>query len=184
MAWLIICQVRGKETPPTSQEIIFEVTERTWADGVMRVLQHAISRLVHHHFDELLGTRYEHYGQIDHKGFPHQADTHTPFSRQLCHMEALLDHTQGQLGHVRMVTDKRGFELAVLHEDPQASIFSHHHLLVAKRKIVKRNKSLRQCVRDLEDQLDSLESHVSEIEDETAELHKENEAILSHDDDH
>jgi hypothetical protein len=39
-------------------------------------------------------------------------------------------------------------------------------------------------VRDLEDQLASLESHVSELEDETTELCKENEAVLGRDDDH
>jgi hypothetical protein len=83
-----------------------------------------------------------------------------------------------------MVTDERGLELAVLREDLQESIFSHHRLLAAKRRIVKRNKALRQCVRDLEDHLASLESHVSELEEETAELRKENEAVLGRDDDH
>jgi chromosome segregation ATPase len=83
-----------------------------------------------------------------------------------------------------MVTYERGLELAVLHEDLQKSILSHHHLLVAKRKIVKRNKALRQHVRDLEDHLASLESHVSKLEEETTELCKENEVVLGHDDDH
>jgi hypothetical protein len=45
-----------------------------------------------------------------------------------------------------MVADKRGLELAVLRKDLQASIFSRHRLLITKRKIVKRNKSLRQRV--------------------------------------
>jgi hypothetical protein len=38
LSWLVICQVHGKETPPTSAEFTFEVTERTWGEGVMRVL--------------------------------------------------------------------------------------------------------------------------------------------------
>jgi hypothetical protein len=67
--------------------------------------------------DELLGTRYEHYGRVDSDGFPHQAAAHTPFSRHLFHTEALLHHTQGQLDHVRMVTHERGFELVILCED-------------------------------------------------------------------
>jgi hypothetical protein len=150
----------------------------------MRVLRHAISRLVHLHYDELLGTRYEHYGRVDSDGFPHQAAAHTPFSRHLCYMEALLHHTQGQLDHIRMVADERGLELAVLREDLQESIFSRHRLLAAKRRIVKRNMALHQCVRDLEDHLASLESHVSELEEETAELRKENEEVLGCDDDH
>jgi hypothetical protein len=83
-----------------------------------------------------------------------------------------------------MVTDERGLELAVLREDLQKSIFSRHHLLAAKRRIVKRNRALRQHVCDLEDHLASLESHVSELEEETAELRKENEAVLGRDDDH
>jgi hypothetical protein len=140
----------------------------------MCVLRHAISRLFHLHYDELLGTRYEHYGRIDSDGLPYQAVVHTPFIRHLCHTEALLHHTQGQLDHARMASDERGLELTVLREDLQESIFSRHHLLAAKRRIVKRNRALRQRVRDLEDHLASLESHVSELEEETAKLRKEN----------
>jgi hypothetical protein len=81
-----------------------------------------------------------------------------------------------------MVADERGLELPVLREDLQESILSRHRLLAAKR-IMKRNRALRQHVRDLEDHLASLESHVSELEEETAELRKENEEVLGHDDD-
>jgi hypothetical protein len=142
LAYQVVCH-RGKEVPPTSPEFTFEVIERTWGNGLMRVLRHAISRLVHLHYDELLGTCYEHYGRVDSDGFPYQATAHTPFSRHLCHTEALLHHTQGQLDHVRMVSDERGLELAVLHEDLQESILSRHRLLAAKRRIAKRNKALR-----------------------------------------
>jgi hypothetical protein len=117
LAFQLVCQVRGKEVPPISQGFTFEVIERTWGDGLMRVLRHAISRLVHLHYDELLGTRYEHYGRVDSDGFPHQAAAHTPFSRHLCHTEALLHHTQEQIDHVRMVADERGLELAILRAD-------------------------------------------------------------------
>jgi hypothetical protein len=184
LAIRVVCQVRGKEVPPTSLEFTFEVIERNWGDGLMRVLRHAISRLVHLHYDELLGTRYEHYDRVNTDGLPYQAAAHTPFSRHFCHTEALLHHMQEHLDHVRMVADERGLELAVLREDLQESIFSCHHLLSAKRKIMKKNKALRRRVRELEDHLASLESHVSELEEETAELHKENEAVLSRDDDH
>jgi hypothetical protein len=60
LAYQVVCQVHGKEVPPSSQGFTFEVIEHTWGDGLMRVLQHAISHLVHLHYDELLGTRYEH----------------------------------------------------------------------------------------------------------------------------
>jgi hypothetical protein len=150
----------------------------------MRVLRHAISRLIHLHYDELLGTRYEHYGRVDSDGLPNQAAAQTPFSQHFCHTEALLHHTQEHLDHIQMVADERGLELAVLREDLQESIFSRHRLLAAKRKIVKKNRALRWCVRELEDHLASLESHVSELEEETAKLRKENEAVLGCDDDH
>jgi hypothetical protein len=42
-----------------------------------------------------------------------------------------------------MVADERGLELVVLREDLQEAIFSRHHLIIAKKKIAKRNKSLR-----------------------------------------
>jgi hypothetical protein len=73
LEYQVICQVREKEVPPASLEFTFEVIECTWGDGLMRVLRHAISRLVHLHYDELLGTRYEHYGRVDSDGLPYQA---------------------------------------------------------------------------------------------------------------
>jgi hypothetical protein len=160
------------------------VIENNWGDGLMRVVRHAILRLIHLHYDELLGTHYEHYGRVDADGLPYQDAAYTPFGRHFCHTEALLHHTQEHLDHVRMVTDERGLELAILREDLQESIFSHHRLLSAKRKIMKKNKALRRRVQELEDPLASLESHLSELEEETAELCKENEAVLGRDDDH
>jgi hypothetical protein len=50
-----------------------------------------------------------------------------------------------------MLADERGLELAVLREDMQEAIFSRHHLIVMKKKIAKRNMSLRRRIRDLED---------------------------------
>jgi hypothetical protein len=38
LAYQVFCQVWGKEVPLTSQEFTFEVIERTWGDGLMRVL--------------------------------------------------------------------------------------------------------------------------------------------------
>jgi hypothetical protein len=100
------------------------VIECTWGNGLTRVLRHAILCLILLHYDELLGTRYEHYGWVDSDGLPYQAAAHTLFSRHLCHTKALLHQTQGQLDHVRMVADERGLELAVLHEDLQETILS------------------------------------------------------------
>jgi phage shock protein A len=83
-----------------------------------------------------------------------------------------------------MVTDERGLELAILREDLQESISSRHHLLAAKRKIMKKNKALRRRVCELEDHLASLESHVSKLQEEIAELRKEKEVVLGRDNDH
>jgi hypothetical protein len=71
LAIRVVCQVHGKEVPPTSSEFTFEVIERNWGDGLMHVLRHAISHLVHLHYDELLGTRYEHYKRVDSDGLPY-----------------------------------------------------------------------------------------------------------------
>jgi hypothetical protein len=38
LAYQVVCQVRGKEVPPTSPEFTFEVIERNWGDSLMRVL--------------------------------------------------------------------------------------------------------------------------------------------------
>jgi hypothetical protein len=117
LAYRVVCQVCGREVPATSEEFTFEVIERTWGEGVMRVLQHAISRLVHLHAAKLARTRYKHYGRCDDEGFPVEPPLPTPFSRHLTHTEVLLHHSQEQLDHVRMVADERGLELAVLRED-------------------------------------------------------------------
>jgi hypothetical protein len=179
LAYRVVCQVCGEEVPPTSEEFTFEVTEHTWGEGVMCVLQHAISRLVHLHASKLVGTLFEHYERCDHEGLPVETPLPTTFSRHLTHMEVLLHNTQGQMDRVRTIADKRGLELAILQEDLHEAIFSRHLLIIAKR-----NKSLRRHICDLQDQLASLESHVSELEDEATELRKENDAILSRDDDH
>jgi hypothetical protein len=93
LAIRVVCQVCGKEVPPTSPEFTFEVIERNWGDGLMHVLCHTISRLIHLHYNELLGTRYEHYGRVDADGLPYQAAANTPFGHHFCHTEALLHHT-------------------------------------------------------------------------------------------
>jgi hypothetical protein len=38
LAFQLVCQVHGKEVTPISQGFTFEVIERTWGDGLMRVL--------------------------------------------------------------------------------------------------------------------------------------------------
>jgi hypothetical protein len=93
LAYHVVCQVCGREVPPTSEEFTFEVIECTWGEGVMRVLQHAISRLVHLHAAELAGTHYEHYGRCDDEGFPVEPPLPTPFSCHLTHTKVLLHHS-------------------------------------------------------------------------------------------
>jgi hypothetical protein len=117
LAWQVVCQVRGKVTLHTSEEFTFEVVERTWGKGVMRVLGHAISRLVHLHASELASTRFEHYERCDHEGLPIEPPLPTTFSHHLTHTEVLLHHTQGQMDRVHMVAEERGLEMAVLRED-------------------------------------------------------------------
>jgi hypothetical protein len=133
LPYRLVCQVRGREVSPTSEEFTFEVMERTWGEGVMHVLQHAISRLIHLHASELVGTHYEHYGRCDAEGLPVEPPLPTPFSCHLTHTEVLLHHSQEQLDHVRMVAGERGLELAVLREDLQEAIFSRHHLIARRR---------------------------------------------------
>jgi hypothetical protein len=80
LAIRVVCQVCGEKVPPTSSEFTFEVIERNWGDGLVHVLRHAISHLVHVHYDELLGTHYEHYARVDSGGLPYLAAAHTPLA--------------------------------------------------------------------------------------------------------
>jgi hypothetical protein len=38
LAIQVVCQVHGREVPPTSPEFTFEVIERNWGDGLMHIL--------------------------------------------------------------------------------------------------------------------------------------------------
>jgi hypothetical protein len=99
LVYRVVCQVRGREVPPTSKEFTFEVIERTWGEGVMHVLQHAISHLIHRHASELAGTCYENYVRCNDEGLPVEPPLSTPFSHHLTHMEVLLHQSQEQLDH-------------------------------------------------------------------------------------
>jgi hypothetical protein len=184
LCWQVGCQVRGKEVIPTSEEITFEVMDRTFEDGVMRVLRQSISHLVHHHREEVADTRFEHYAGIDEEGFPFDPPEYSLFGRNFVHTELLLHHTQAQMNFARMAADERSMEVALLREDLQAAIFERNHLRTAKSRFKRQNRRMKIHICKLKEQVASLESHVDELEEEAVELRKENEDLLIQDDDH
>ena len=54
--WRVVCTVRGRQVAPCCDDIVFEVLDRSWEDGFLRVMQFTIARLVEDYADRLQAT--------------------------------------------------------------------------------------------------------------------------------
>ena len=111
MSWLVVCTLRGPLMPPEEEELTVEVVERTWTDGIVRVMQEATARLAYHHRADLEGSRYEFYGRRDDLGHPRDTPQHYQYWHHLQHMEYLLHHTHTYLDCARMGSISRTWRL-------------------------------------------------------------------------
>src|SRR3954453_7950639 len=44
-SWRVECTLRGRQVAPICDDIVFEVTARSWEDGLLRVMQLTMARL-------------------------------------------------------------------------------------------------------------------------------------------
>jgi hypothetical protein len=71
LSWMIVCTIRGSHVRDL-EEIEIQLFDRTWEEGLVRVLQVALARLVFHHRAELeeKGLPHAHLGHRDEEGIP------------------------------------------------------------------------------------------------------------------
>jgi hypothetical protein len=106
-AWRVVCTVRGRQTTPVCDDTEFEVVDRSWEDGLLRVMQLAIARMSHNFADRLQDSPFRFYGRRDDHGRMSPADPHPQFADYASHSEYLLQHTQRQLDHIRSRYDMK-----------------------------------------------------------------------------
>ena len=174
-AWLVVCTLRGPVVPPLMDELTVEVIERSWVDGIVRVMQQAIARLVHHHRDTLGGTPYEFYGRRDAEGHPRDAPHHPVFQRHLPDMEYLLARTQTYLDRARISCDTKAMALERVEDELNISE-------EFRRRLTRRKKALRSANAFLRSQLEDLQTRLAEAEARIEEL-EESDSMSTDDDD-
>ena len=101
MSWRVVCTLRGRQVEPVCEDIQFEVIERTFEEGMMRVMQLAMARISHDFADRLQGTAFQFVGRHDDQGAPAFGEQHPQFADHLGHVEYLLHHTQQQMDAAR-----------------------------------------------------------------------------------
>lgn len=181
--WLVVCTLRGGVVPPHSDELSVEVLERTWTEGIVRVLQESLGRLASYHRAVLGDSPFRFFGGRDSEGLPTLTPAHADFGGHMQDMEALLHHTQTSMDRARMKSDLQVMELRNAKQDLQVSVLERTRLLQIKRATQVKNKRLQRQLKTLQDELKRMESKIEELEEETEELRKENESLLNADGD-
>ena len=184
LSWLVVCTVRGREVAPVSEEFTVDVMERSWVDGMVRVMQEAIARLAFLHPEKIVGTPFQFVGQRDTEGIPAVVTPHPQFEHQMQHLEYLLHHSQTYMDRARMRSEMQEMEIQSLRaelEDSQKDLARERKMRRTSRK---RIASLKDTVAALTAQTAEMESRIEELEEEGDDLRKENEAFLSDDDDY
>jgi hypothetical protein len=185
LSWRILCTIRSSHVSAL-EEIEIEIFDRTWEEGLVRVLHAALARLVFHHRVELeeKGLPHAHLGRRDEEGIPTVVPYVCPLGRHAAHVEYLLFKTQGSLDINRMENEVLKSEL----EDAKKEI----ELVKVKARRQRRLKlrareakyMLKVKVAHLKKALREAESKIEELEDEGEDLRNENVALLSDDDDY
>lgn len=183
-SWLVVCTLRGSLVGPPIQELEVDVFDRTWTDGVVRVMQEALARLAFHHRAELIGTRFEYFGRRDSEGRPTEVPFHFQFERHAQYMEFMLHHTQTYLDRARMRSDTLETELLAVKEELKVAQLEADHQRKIRIVARKANDLLRSKVDALKKQVKEMESKIEDLEEEGEDLRKENAAFLSDDDDY
>jgi hypothetical protein len=112
LSWMIVCTIRGSHVRQL-EEIEIQIFERTWEDGLVRVLQAALARLTFRHRTELEEKRlpYAHIGRRDEEGIPTVVSYVCPLGRHTAQMEVILGKTQNSLDISRMENELLKSEL-------------------------------------------------------------------------
>lgn len=178
-SWRVVCTVRGQQVAPVCEDLTFEVVDRTWGEGVLRVLQQTIARLSHDFADRLQGTAFQFVGRRDTQGVMVVGEEHPHFANHMHHTEYLLQHTQLQMDNARARCEIKEMDCVMLRR--QLRLWQLKFNKEKKDRLAQREKTrkLRKTVAELTAQTEEMESRIEQLEEEGAELRQENDALLS-----
>src|SRR3954466_11557061 len=89
-SWRVECTLRGRQVAPICDDCIFEVTARSWEDGLLRVMQLTMAHLANDYADRLQDSAHRFIGRRDDQGRMAPADQHPGFLNYFSHVEYLL----------------------------------------------------------------------------------------------
>lgn len=175
--WRVVCTVRGRQVAPVCGDIEFEVMDRSWEDGLLRVMQFTIARLAEDFADRLQDTPFRYIGRRDDQGRMTLGDPHPEFAHYLSHTEYLLQHTQRQMDSVRVRYEFK--EMDCWMHTRQLKVWKLKFKREEKQRLAQRKiiKELRKNVVELTTHTEELETRVEELEAEAVELLKEKELL-------
>jgi hypothetical protein len=184
MSWLVVCTLRGSHVKPL-EEIEVQVFDRTWEDGLVRVLQSALSRLVFHHRVELEAKGLPHalLGRRNEEGIPTMIPYTCLLGRQVSQMENLLYKTQLSLDSNRMENEVLKHEQEGLKLDLKLARLKYRRQQKKTLRVREANYMLKVKVMHLKTALRDAEDKLETLQDDGEDIRKEDTALISDDDD-
>src|SRR3954449_6518520 len=88
-SWRVECTLRGRQVAPICDDIVFEVTARSWEDGLLRVMQLTMARLANDFADRLQDCPLRFIGRRDDQGRMAPADQHPDFLNYFSYLDEL-----------------------------------------------------------------------------------------------
>jgi len=181
LRWLIRASCRGKKGMLGSPRVKFELVENTWADGLVRGMQEMHARLCGLHVEEVQGERFRNFARRDADGRPANMPGQNEPSTYIDHMDFLLYSTQQEADRARTKANLEQFALV----EARSTI----RMLAKDRKSLRRQRDerdqtieeLKANVAELMEYIEDLESHLGE--EEGIDLRKEDNALISDEDD-
>lgn len=181
LRWLIVADLRGKQEPPTSDKIRFNVRETTWSDGLARAMQEALAHLCGQNSRQLRNTRFEHYAK--HTSLMTMT-AHPELKHHVYHLNCMLQEVRKELDNSRAYINA--------HHQVRSETASTITILARERKtLCKRIDTknltiacLLEKIASLEQTIEDQEKQLEEVEEEGIDLRRENAAFLSDDDDY
>jgi hypothetical protein len=184
MSWLVVCTLRGSHVKPL-EEIEVQFFDRTWEDGLVRVLQSALSRLVFHHRVELEAKRLPHafLGRRNEEGIPTMIPYTCLLGRQVSQMENLLYKTQLSLDSNRMENEVLKHEQEGLKLDLKLARLKYRRQQKKTLRVREANYMLKVKVMHLKTALRDAEDKLEALPDHGEDIRKEDTALVSDDED-
>jgi hypothetical protein len=180
-SWRVECTLRGRQVAPICDDCVFEVTARSWEDGLLRVMQLTMARLANDFADRLQDCPLRFIGRRDDQGRMAPADQHPDFLNYFSHVEYLLQHTQQNLDELRTRFDFQQMDCWM--HTRQKTVWQRKCKKAERERNEYRSdvRALQRTISRLNNKNKKLEDRVEELEEKTAELLKENDLLADDD---